>query len=94
MQRQIALLTLLIGFANGSLAAVPAEQAQELGKSLTLFGAIQAGNAEGSIPPYEGGLREIPAGFKPDSGFWVDPFRMRNRCFASLRRMPGSTRTS
>lgn len=51
MQRQIALLTLLIGFANGSLAAVPAEQAQELGKSLTLFGAIQAGNAEGSIPP-------------------------------------------
>ncbi len=75
MQRQIALLTLLIGFANGSLAAAPAEQAQELGKSLTLFGAIQAGNAEGSIPPYEGGLREIPAGFKPDSGFWVDPFK-------------------
>src|SRR5690606_32549374 len=75
MKKQIAFACALMSAAFNSMAAVTAEEAQELGKSLTSFGAIQAGNAEGSIPPYEGGLREIPAGFKPDSGFWVDPFK-------------------
>jgi hypothetical protein len=42
---------------------------------LTEFGAIKAGNAEGTIPPYTGGYADTPAGFKPDSGFWVDPYK-------------------
>ncbi len=75
MKKQIAFACALMSAAFNSMAAVTAEEAQELGKSLTSFGAIQAGNAEGSIPPYEGGLRTSPAGHKPDSGFWVDPFK-------------------
>jgi len=43
-------------------------------ENLTPFGAIIAGNADGSIPPYTGGLTQSPPGFKPDSGFWADPF--------------------
>lgn len=73
MKRQLALSVVLLGIAATALAAGP--DAQELGKSLTQFGAIKAGNAEGTIPAYEGGYTKIPEGFKPDSGFWVDPFK-------------------
>src|ERR1700712_408031 len=75
MKRQLALSLALMGVATCSLAAVPANEAAEIGKTLTPFGAITAGNADGSIPPYTGGLTAAPAGFKPDSGFWVDPFK-------------------
>lgn len=45
----------------------------DLGGTLTRFGAIAAGNAEGTIPPYDGGLK-VPAGLVPGDGFWPDPF--------------------
>ena len=38
--------------ADGALAAVSADLAAELGKSLTPTGAEMAGNADGSIPPW------------------------------------------
>ncbi|HEY2928605.1 DUF1329 domain-containing protein, partial [Piscinibacter sp.] len=40
------------------------------------WGAIKAGNKDGSIPAWEGGLptSTSPAGFKKDSGFWADPY--------------------
>ncbi len=46
-------LCLVIGPAN---ARVSAEEAAELGKSLTLFGAEMAASPDGSIPAYTGGL--------------------------------------
>ena len=55
-------------------AAVTAEEAKALGTTLTEFGAIKAGNKEGTIPAYTGGLTKAPAGFKPGSGFWANPF--------------------
>lgn len=75
MKFQLAFGIALSGLSACALAAVSPQEAAELGKSLTPWGALQAGNAEGTIPSYEGGLREAPAGFKPDSGFWVDPFK-------------------
>jgi len=39
-----------------AFAAVTAEEADQLGKNLTLWGAEMAGNAAGTIPPYTGGL--------------------------------------
>ena len=75
MNRPLALTVALMSVATWSLAATAAGDASDLGKSLTKFGAIQAGNADGTIPAYEGGLTTAPAGFKPDSGFWVDPFK-------------------
>jgi hypothetical protein len=59
-------------------AAVSADEAKELGGGkLTEFGAEQAGNADGSIPPYTGGVKDMvpPAGFKPGSGRYPDPFK-------------------
>jgi hypothetical protein len=58
-------------------AAVPQHEADELGKSLTQFGAEQAGSGDGTIPPYTGGIAAdaAPAGWKKDSGRYdVSPF--------------------
>lgn len=75
MKLQMALAVTLLSVATCSLGAAPADQVAEIDKTLTPFGAIIAGNAEGSIPPYTGGLRQAPPGFSPDSGFWADPFQ-------------------
>jgi hypothetical protein len=59
--------------ANASAAATP-EEAAQLGKKLTLIGAERAGNAEGTIPEYTGGLTTPPPGYKAGSGMRPDPF--------------------
>ncbi|SEI51502.1 DUF1329 domain-containing protein [Pseudomonas sp. NFACC07-1] len=74
--------TLLLVFLGGAIAfpaaqaGVSAEESAKLGQSLTVFGAEKAGNADGSIPAYTGGLpvSTNPPGFKKDSGKWVNPF--------------------
>lgn len=48
-----------------ALAEITAEQIARLGKDLTPLGGERAGNAEGTIPPWEGGLLTLPAGYKP-----------------------------
>jgi len=53
--------------------AVSASEAQRLGEDLTPIGAEMAGNAEGSIPAWEGGLKSAPEGFEP-GGHHPDPF--------------------
>lgn len=57
-------------------AAVSVEEAKQLGTNLTLFGAEKAGNKDGTIPEYTGGLptNTAPPGFAPKSGRWADPF--------------------
>ncbi|MNF37435.1 hypothetical protein D3C84_183560 [compost metagenome] len=73
MKLRITILTMSILTTGATHAAVsPAE----LGKSLTPWGAEVAGNADGTIPAYTGGLptSTSPAGFKPDSGHWVNPY--------------------
>lgn len=75
MKLQLALSVALMGASAASLAAVSAEEAKQIGSTLTEFGAIKAANKDGSIPAYTGGLTKAPAGFKTDSGFWLDPFK-------------------
>lgn len=60
-------------FATGAFAAVGADQAAKLGKELTAFGAEKAGNADGSIPEWTGGITSPPAGYKVGD-FHPDPF--------------------
>jgi hypothetical protein len=55
-------------------AAVTAQDAAKLGSSLTLVGAEKAGNADGSIPAYDGGLTTPPASFKAGDSMRPDPF--------------------
>jgi len=54
-------------------ATAGAADPSELGKSLTPFGAIKAGNADGSIPAWDGGITKAPAGYKPGQHY-VDPY--------------------
>jgi hypothetical protein len=50
--------------AGQAAAAVSAEQAARLGRDLTPLGAEKAGNAEGTIPEWTGGITTPPRGFK------------------------------
>lgn len=57
-------------WANAELTAA---EAARLGKDLTPFGAEKAGNKEGTIPEWTGGMTSPPAGWKPEMGY-IDPF--------------------
>ena len=61
---------LIPSMAFNVMAAVSEQEAAQLGTTLTLFGAEKAGNADGSIPPYTGGLPvdTAPPGWKKGSG--------------------------
>ncbi len=53
-------LWLLVMFSSAVFAKVPADQADKLGKTLTPLGAEMAGNIDGSIPAWTGGLQKKP----------------------------------
>ncbi len=55
------------------MAAVSAQEADKLGTSLTPLGAEKAGNADGSIPAWTGGIPKN-AGAVDSKGFLADPF--------------------
>jgi hypothetical protein len=65
---------LILGCAGFAFGAVSAEKAAQLGKNLTLVGAEKAGNKEGTIPDYTGGLATPPSGYQKGSGWRVDPY--------------------
>ena len=64
--------------ASQAPAAPTAAEAARLGKDLTPVGAEKAGNKEGTIPAWTGGLCSPPSGYKPANGKngfpYVDPF--------------------
>ncbi|MDP9654464.1 UNVERIFIED_ORG: hypothetical protein J2W87_002383 [Pseudomonas putida] len=66
--------SLAMVLAAQAQAAVSAQEAAKLGTSLTQVGAEKAGNADGSIPAYNGGLTTAPAGFKAGDSMRPDPF--------------------
>lgn len=66
--------SLATAISGTAMAAVSADQAARLGKDLTAVGAEMAGNADGSIPAFTGGLRTAPAGFTPGDTVRPDPF--------------------
>jgi hypothetical protein len=45
-------------------AAIPADQADRLGKDLTPMGGEKAGNADGTIPAWDGGITTPPTGYQ------------------------------
>ncbi|MFT6052302.1 MAG: hypothetical protein ACI9B9_001951 [Halioglobus sp.] len=60
--------------ASGALAAVSPEEAAKLAKELTPMGAERAGNADGSIPPWNEAGTPIPANFVAGSDNYVDAY--------------------
>ncbi len=69
----VAVIALSLSASNG-LAAVSAEQAGALKNQLTPLGAEKAGNADGSIPAWAGGLTTPPADYKGPGSHQPDPF--------------------
>ncbi|MNJ22405.1 hypothetical protein D3C77_167760 [compost metagenome] len=65
---------LLAAHAGVLHAAVTEQEAKQLGSTLTPLGAEMAGNADGTIPAYTGGLLTAPAGFDKTTGIRPDPF--------------------
>lgn len=55
---------ILICSATTAWAKLSADEIARLGKDLTPVGAEMAGNADGTIPAWTGGLTEPPAGYK------------------------------
>jgi hypothetical protein len=74
MRNSILAGCLTLASAGLAMGAVSADKAAQLGKNLTLVGAEKAGNKEGTIPEYTGGLTTPPAGFKKGNGWRPDPF--------------------
>jgi len=66
-------LAVLAFFSSPALAAVSADEAARLGKTLTPLGAERAGNAAGTIPAWDGGITKPVAGYK-EGGHYPDPF--------------------
>ena len=66
--------------ATGVMAAVSADEAAKLGSTLTPLGAEKAGNADGSIPEWTGGLPKN-AGTADARGFLSDPFASEQPLF-------------
>ena len=68
---QIAALLLGVSTFGASTLATPAwagvsaDEAKQLGATLTPLGGEVAANKEGTIPAYTGGLKALPAGVKP-----------------------------
>lgn len=70
----LSLGVLAAALASGSaLAKVGADEAAKLGTTLTPNGAEKAGNADGSIPAWDGGLSKPPACFTGGT-FRCDPY--------------------
>jgi len=66
-----SLLAILLALAPVAGPAAPDHS--RLGKDLTPIGAERAGNADGTIPAWEGGLTKPPPGWTREMGY-IDPF--------------------
>ena len=71
--KSVVALVAALSWAHAQ-AQPAADQVKQLGATLTPWGAEVAGNKDGSIPAYTGGLSKAPPGFDISSGNWVDPY--------------------
>jgi len=61
----------LLGVA--AQGALPSDELARLGKDLTPLGGEMAGNADGTIPAWTGGITKPPAGYEVGQ-HWIDPY--------------------
>jgi hypothetical protein len=78
----VMMVVLTMTCASLGFGAVSPEEAAKLGTTLNGVGAEMAGNREGTIPAYTGGLTKPPANFKPGSGMRPDPFAAEKPLFS------------
>ena len=68
-----AALALGAAFALPAAAQLTAADLAKVGSTLTPMGAEKAGNAAGTIPPWDGGITQPVPGYKA-GGHYPDPF--------------------
>ncbi|GAB6909243.1 conserved exported hypothetical protein [Desulfosarcina cetonica] len=76
LKLMVAVFSLLFSysmFTQGALAKVSTQEAEKLKTALTPVGAEKAGNADGTIPPWDGGYTTVPPGYK-SGDLRPDPF--------------------
>ena len=66
-------LMLAVGFSAPVWAELSPEEIAKLGNELTPMGAIKAGNADGTIPAWDGGITEPTTGYTPGEHY-VNPY--------------------
>jgi hypothetical protein len=64
---------LALAWTGVAFGAVSGDKASQLGKNLTLMGAEKAGNKDGTIPEYTGGLSKSPGNYTK-KGWRPDPY--------------------
>lgn len=74
MIRKTLIAAILVAMSASAIAGVSPEEAAQLGKSLTPVGAEKAGNKDGTIPEWTGGLTTTPAAFKAGMTSRPDPY--------------------
>ena len=62
--KNISLLTAFFAALASAHGAVGESEAARLGQDLTPLGAEAKGNADGTIPAWDGGIKSAPAGYK------------------------------
>ena len=88
MFRKNLIAASLVALASGpAFAAVTADEAKQLGTTLTPVGAEKAANKEGTIPEWTGGLTTPPA----DSSRAAASARIRMRLTSRGSRSPART---
>jgi hypothetical protein len=70
----VAAAAFLAGLPLAAQAKVSQAEVDRLGKDLTPLGGEVAGNKDGSIPAYDGGLKAPPAGYTPGMSH-INPFK-------------------
>ena len=70
---RIIAAALTVACGGAAYGASP-EEAKQLGTTLTAVGAEKAGNKEGTIPAYTGGLTTPPASYQKGGKVRTDPF--------------------
>ncbi|MHB8709435.1 MAG: DUF1329 domain-containing protein, partial [Desulfuromonadales bacterium] len=71
--RTLLAIALTLTLTTSALAALSADEAARLGKERTPLGAEKAGNADGTIPAWDGGITKPPAGYQKGK-YHPDPF--------------------
>jgi hypothetical protein len=70
----LSTLVLACGLSATAQAQVSQKEADKLRTTLTPLGGERAGNADGSIPQWQGGIQFPPTGYKQPGQHHVDPF--------------------
>jgi len=74
LRKSLMAVTVAALFSTGAWAGVSADEAKQLGTTLTPVGAEKAGNKDGTIPAWTGVPTAPPPGFQKGSGIRPDPF--------------------